>query len=95
MPAWYTLGHRSRIWAIVSRLPRLLDKTSWVTRTGSHNTLVIDSENQDARAEAVITHQEVGPEMSWVQIDLLARSNGGKLRQWTRQGWITCKGWPR
>jgi len=64
--------------------PALPGQTSWVTRTGSHNTLVIDSENQDARAEAVITHQEFGPEMCWVQIDL-SKSNGGKLRQWTRR----------
>src|SRR6185437_577936 len=53
-------------------------------RTDSHNTLLIDNENQDSRAEAAITHQEFGPDLSWVQIDL-SKSNGNKLRQWTRR----------
>ena len=57
---------------------------SWVTRTESHNTLLIDNENQDPRAEAVISHQEFAPDLSWAQIDL-TRSNGAKLRQWTRR----------
>jgi hypothetical protein len=57
---------------------------SWVTRTESHNTLLIDNENQDPRADAVITHQEFAPDLSWVQIDL-TKSNGPKLRQWTRR----------
>ena len=57
---------------------------SWVTRTESHNTLLIDSANQDPRAEATITHQELAQDLSWVQIDL-SKSNGGKLRQWTRR----------
>jgi len=57
---------------------------SWVTRTESHNTLLIDNENQDPRAEAVITHNEFAPDLSWVQIDL-SKSNGSKLRQWTRR----------
>ena len=53
-------------------------------RTESHNVLVIDGENQDARAEARITRQESAVDLSWVQIDL-SRSNGAKLRQWTRR----------
>jgi hypothetical protein len=57
---------------------------SWVTRTESHNTLLIDNENQDPRADALITHQEFAQDLSWVQIDL-TRSNGAKLRQWTRR----------
>lgn len=57
---------------------------SWVTRTESHNTLLIDNENQDPKADAVITRQDFAPDMSWVQIDL-SRSNGSKLRQWTRR----------
>jgi hypothetical protein len=57
---------------------------SWVTRTESHNTLLIDNENQDARADATISHQEFAQDLSWVQIDL-TRSNGAKLRQWTRR----------
>lgn len=57
---------------------------SWVTRTESHNTLLIDNGNQDPRAEAAITHQEFGADVSWVQIDL-SKSNGPKLRQWIRR----------
>ncbi len=57
---------------------------SWVTRTESHNTLLIDGSNQDPRAEAAITHQEMGQDLSWVQIDL-SKSNGPKVRQWIRR----------
>ena len=53
-------------------------------RTESHNVLVIDGENQDARAEARITRQESAVDLSWVQIDL-SRSNGARVRQWTRR----------
>ena len=52
-------------------------------RTESHNTLLIDGENQDPRAEARITRQELGPDFSWVQIDL-SKANP-KLKQWTRR----------
>jgi hypothetical protein len=64
---------------------------SWVTRTESHNTLLIDNENQDPRAEAAITHQEFAPDLSWVQIDL-TKSNGAKLRQWTRRAGLLQQG---
>ena len=57
---------------------------SWVTKTESHNTLMIDNENQDPRAEATITHQEFAPDLSWVQLDL-GKANGAKVRQWTRR----------
>ena len=57
---------------------------SWVTRTESHNTLLIDNENQDAKADAAINRQEFAQDLSWVQLDL-SRSNGSKLRQWTRR----------
>ncbi len=56
----------------------------WTTRTESHNTLLIDSANQDPRADAAITHQEFTQDVSWVQIDL-GKSNGTKLRQWVRR----------
>ncbi len=52
-------------------------------RTESHNTLLIDGESQDARAEAHITHQEITPEFSWVQVDLSKASL--KVKQWTRR----------
>ncbi len=60
---------------------------SWITRTESHNTLLIDSENQDPRAEAVITHQEFSPDLSWVQLDL-GKANGARIRQWVRRAGI-------
>ncbi len=52
-------------------------------RTESHNTLLIDGENQDARAEARITRQEMTPDFSWVQLDLSKASL--RIRQWTRR----------
>ena len=58
--------------------------TLYRVRTESHNVLVIDGENQDARAEARITRQETTPDLSWVQIDL-SKANGPKLRQWIRR----------
>lgn len=56
----------------------------WVTRTEFHNTLLIEGENQDPRAEAAIVHQEFGPDLSWIQIDL-SKANGTKVRQWNRR----------
>jgi hypothetical protein len=64
--------------------PATPGQATWVTRTESHNTLLIDNENQDVHAEAAITHQDFAADLSWVQIDL-GKSNGGKLRQWTRR----------
>ncbi len=52
-------------------------------RTESHNTLLIDGENQDGKAEARITRQEFSADLSWVQIDLSRAST--KVRQWTRR----------
>ena len=40
------------------------------TKTESHNTLLIGSENQDAKAEARIVKHEFGTDASWVQLDL-------------------------
>jgi hypothetical protein len=55
-----------------------------VGRTEAHNTLLIENENQDPRAEAVITRQEFAPDLSWVQIDL-GKANGSRIRQWIRR----------
>jgi len=68
-------------------LPGYLGRQRWSyyrTRTESHNTLLIDDQNQDVRAEARITRQEFAPDFSWVQIDL-SRANAGKVKQWTRR----------
>lgn len=68
-------------------LPGYFGRQRWTyyrTRTESHNTLLIDGDNQDARAEARITRQEFAPDFSWVQIDL-SRANRGKVKQWFRR----------
>jgi hypothetical protein len=68
-------------------LPGYFGRQRWSyyrTRTESHNTLLIDDQNQDLRAEARITRQEFAPDFSWVQIDL-SRAHTGKVKQWTRR----------
>jgi hypothetical protein len=54
-------------------LPGYLGKQRWSyyrTRTESHNTMLIDGENQDLRAEARIVRHEFTPDLAWAQIDL-------------------------
>ncbi|HYA15918.1 MAG TPA: heparinase II/III family protein [Bryobacteraceae bacterium] len=68
-------------------LPGYFGRGRWSyyrTRTEAHNTLSIDGENQDPRAEARITRQEVSPDLTWISIDL-SRAHPGKVRQWTRR----------
>lgn len=68
-------------------LPGYLGRQRWSyyrTRTESHNTLLIEDQNQDTRAEARITRQEFAPDFSWVQIDL-SRANPGRVKQWNRR----------
>ena len=68
-------------------LPGYFGRQRWTyyrTRTESHNTLLVDDQNQDVRAEARITRQEFLPDFSWVQIDL-SRANPGRVKQWTRR----------
>lgn len=68
-------------------LPGYLGRQRWTyyrTRTEAHNTLLVDDQNQDLRAEARITRQDFAPDFSWIQIDL-SRANPGKVKQWTRR----------
>jgi hypothetical protein len=68
-------------------LPGYFGRARWSyyrTRTEAHNTLLIDGENQDLRAEARITRQDVSPEFTSVNIDL-SRAYPGKVKQWTRR----------
>ena len=68
-------------------LPGYLGRQRWTyyrTRTEAHNTLLIDDQNQDPRAEARITRQEFAPDFSWVQVDL-SRANPGRVKQWLRR----------
>jgi hypothetical protein len=52
--------------------------------TEAHNTIVIDGENQDHKAEARIIRFEPTPDLSWVEIDL-SHTYPGKLKQWQRK----------
>jgi hypothetical protein len=54
------------------------------TRTESHNTLTVDNESQDARADARITRHEFTPDLAWVQFDL-AHAYPGKVRMMQRR----------
>lgn len=68
-------------------LPGYFGRQRWNyyrTRTESHNTLLIEDQNQDPRAEARITRQEFAPDFSWAQIDL-SRANPGKVKRWLRR----------
>jgi hypothetical protein len=68
-------------------LPGYFARQRWSyyrTRTEAHNTLLIDEQNQDPRAEARITRQEFAPDFSWVQLDL-SRAHPGKVKQWLRR----------
>jgi hypothetical protein len=54
-------------------LPGYFGKQRWTyfrLRTEAHNTVVIDDQNQDPRAEASITNHLFTPELSWVELDL-------------------------
>ena len=57
---------------------------SYRARTEVHNTLLLDSENQDLSAEARITRQEFSADLSWIQIDL-SKANGSKTKVWQRR----------
>src|SRR5579863_233494 len=57
-------------------------------RTESHNTVMIDDENQDPRAEAPITNHGFTPEVSWVEIDL-SHAYHRRLKQFHRRIGIT------
>ncbi len=54
------------------------------TRTESHNTLMIDGENQDARAEGRITRHESTPDLAWVQFDL-SHAYPGRIKTMQRR----------
>ncbi|MDQ2899763.1 MAG: heparinase II/III family protein [Acidobacteriota bacterium] len=68
-------------------LPGYFGRRRWSyyrARTESHNTLLIDDENQDPKAEARITRHEFGSDFSWVQIDL-SRAYPGKVKTLQRR----------
>jgi hypothetical protein len=54
------------------------------SRTEAHNTLTIDGESQDPRAEGRMTRHESTPDLSWVQFDL-AHAYPGKVKTLQRR----------
>jgi len=68
-------------------LPGYFGRQRWSyfrMRTESHNTLLIDNENQDPRAEASITSHLFSPDLSWVELDLTHAYNR-HLKQFHRK----------
>jgi Heparinase II/III-like protein len=61
--------------------PRVI---SFKTRTETHNTLLVENENQDTRAEAKITRHESTADFAWVQIDL-SKGYPGRVKTMTRR----------
>ena len=53
-------------------------------RTESHNTVTIDGESQDPRAEAPIDAHFFSPDVSWVEVDL-THAYRRKLKQFHRK----------
>ncbi len=66
-----------------STAPGLQRNALYRVRTEAHNTLLIDGENQDVKAEARLTRQEITNDFSWVQFDLSKAVP--KLKQWSRR----------
>jgi len=64
--------------------------TYFKTSTGSHNTVLIDGENQDQHAEARLTLHETDPDLRWVEIEL-SKTYPATLKQWTRRVGIAQK----
>jgi hypothetical protein len=64
----------------VSSLPR---NSFFRVKTESHNTLVVEGENQDPRAEARMGKLETLSDISWVQFDLSHATS--RLKHWTRR----------
>lgn len=68
-------------------LPSYFGRLRWTyyrMRTESHNTVLIDGENQDVRADARIVKHDFTPDLAWVQIDL-ARAYPNRVKQFQRR----------
>lgn len=67
-------------------LPQYFGKLRWTyyrLRTESHNTVLIDGENQDLKAEARVTEHSFQPDMARVRIEL-SGAYPEKLEKWER-----------
>ena len=72
-------------------LPAYFGRQRWSyyrMRTESHNTVTLDDDNQDPRAEAAITNHFFSPDFSWVEVDL-THAYHRKLKQFRRRIGIT------
>ena len=68
-------------------LPGYFGRQRWTyyrMRTESHNTIMIDDENQDPRAEAPISSHLFSPDLSWVEVDL-THAYARRLKQFHRK----------
>lgn len=68
-------------------LPGYFGRQRWTyyrMRTESHNTMLIDDENQDLRAEAPIYAHSFSPELAYVDIDL-SKAYPRRLKQFRRR----------
>jgi hypothetical protein len=68
-------------------LPGYFGRQRWTyyrMKTESHNTVLIDDENQDVRAEAPIVGHAFSPELAYVDIDL-SKAYPRRLKQFRRK----------
>jgi hypothetical protein len=68
-------------------LPGYFGKQRWTyyrMRTESHNTVLIDGENQDPKAEAKILETSFATGLAWANIDLAA-AYPGRVKEFTRR----------
>jgi len=66
-------------------MPGYFGKERWNyyrLRTESHNTLLVDGQNQDPKAEARVIAHRFRPELAWVIMDLSKAYPGKLSRQW-------------
>ncbi len=71
-------------------LPGYLGRQRWSyyrTRTESHNTVMINDDSQDPRADAVIGAHFFSPDLSWLDVDLTRAYHG--LKSYRRRIGIT------
>ena len=67
-------------------MPQYFGKLRWTyyrMRTESHNTVLLDGENQDPKAEAPILAYRSAPELAFVRVDL-TKAYPGKVKRFER-----------
>jgi len=87
----FVLDFGGRRWAIDLgpddyNLPQYFGRLRWTyyrMRTESHNTVLIDGENQDPKAEAPVVAQRFTPALAFIRMDL-AKAYPGKVTRFER-----------